>query len=366
MTMGRMFNYDWTLKDAQFTKTAGKVFSCFACGGGSTMGYKLAGFDVIGCNEIDARMMAAYKANHHPRYAYNEPVQTFRLREDLPDELYHLDILDGSPPCSSFSFCGEREKGWGKKKKFREGQAVQVLDTLFFDFIDLAEKLQPKIVIAENVKGLMAGNAKEYVRRIYEGFRKAGYTVQHHLLNAMDMGVPQMRERVFFLCLRNDLTQYVPCRETLFDSVPCIDMTFNEPHIPFGEIRGGGSKKDLLKEDSVLRQLWEYRQYGDIGLDRACERLRGKGSFFNHRLIYDDRVCYTLTGRGRSLVLYDEPRSLTDEEVLRISSFPSDYDFTGNLPEYICGMSVPPVMMAQIAARVKEQWLDNINKEITK
>ncbi len=56
--MKHRFSYEWTLKDANFTKYKGTVFSCFACGGGSTMGYKLAGFDVIGCNEIDPKMMA--------------------------------------------------------------------------------------------------------------------------------------------------------------------------------------------------------------------------------------------------------------------------------------------------------------------
>ena len=130
------FPYKWTLADANFTKDKGKVFSCFACGGGSTMGYKLAGFDVLGCNEIDPKMIEAYKTNHKPKYAFLEPIQEFKLRDDLPEELYNLDILDGSPPCSSFSMAGNREEDWGKEKKFREGQAEQVLDTLFFDFID--------------------------------------------------------------------------------------------------------------------------------------------------------------------------------------------------------------------------------------
>ena len=155
-----LFPYKWTLKDAVFTKDKGKVFSCFACGGGSSFGYKLAGFDVLGCNEIDPKIIEAYKANHNPKYAYLEPIQTFKLRTDLPDELYNLDILDGSPPCSSFSMAGNRENDWGKEKIFREGQELQVLDTLFFDFIDLAKELQPKVVVAENVKGLLLGEAK--------------------------------------------------------------------------------------------------------------------------------------------------------------------------------------------------------------
>lgn len=81
--------------------------------------------------------------------------------KDYPKELYNLDILDGSPPCSTFSLAGEREKNWGKSKKFREGQAYQVLDDLFFEFIKLAEKLKPKIIVAENVKGILMGNAKD-------------------------------------------------------------------------------------------------------------------------------------------------------------------------------------------------------------
>lgn len=138
--MNHRFDYNWTLKDTHFTKDKGKVFSCFSCGGGSTMGYKLAGFDVIGCNEIDGRMMSIYNANHNPRFAFLEPIQEFKQREDLPDELYNLDILDGSPPCSTFSMAGCRESAWGKERRFREGQTKQVLDTLFFDFIDLAKK----------------------------------------------------------------------------------------------------------------------------------------------------------------------------------------------------------------------------------
>jgi len=177
------FNYKWTLAEANFTKDKGKVFSCFACGGGSTMGYKLAGFDVLGCNEIDPKMIQAYQANHNPKYSYLEPIQEFKLRDDLPAELYDLDILDGSPPCSSFSMAGSREADWGKEKKFREGQAEQVLDTLFFDFIELAKKLQPKVVIAENVKGLLLGDARAYVSRNYEAFDEAGYIVQHWLLD---------------------------------------------------------------------------------------------------------------------------------------------------------------------------------------
>mgnify|MGYP001564851790 CR=1 FL=1 len=241
--MNSKYNYNWTLKDAHFTKDKGKVFSCFSCGGGSTMGYKLAGFDVIGCNEIDPKMMDAYKANHNPKYSYLEPIQDFKDRKDLPQELYSLDILDGSPPCSSFSTAGRRDKDWGKNKKFREGQAEQVLDTLFFDFIDLAKELQPKVVVAENVKGMLMGKAKEYVRQIYKDFDAAGYYCQHFLLNAADMGVPQRRERVFFVCIRKDLAAQFLVQKDMFTIEPNIELDFNSKHILFGDVFDGEGRE---------------------------------------------------------------------------------------------------------------------------
>jgi DNA (cytosine-5)-methyltransferase 1 len=350
------FPYKWTLKDAVFTKDKGKVFSCFACGGGSTMGYKLAGFDVLGCNEIDPKMIEAYKANHNPKYAYLEPIQTFKLREDLPDELYQLDILDGSPPCSSFSMAGNREKDWGKEKKFREGQAEQVLDNLFFDFIDLAKELQPKVVIAENVKGLLLGKAKNYVREIYREFDLAGYYVQHWLLDASKMGVPQRRERVFFIALRKDLAEPFLYQQDMFTVNPKLELNFNEPEIPFGDIQDCNGRN--LSEN--MTKIWEGRQMGDTSMQQACFRLEGRNSFFSQSYLYKDKVSTTLTGHEDSLVLFDEPKYTSKEEACQIGSYPLDYDFNGSKPHYMIGMSVPPVMTAQIAKQVYEQWLSKI------
>ena len=96
---GHKFPYKWSLESTTFEKNKGKVFSTFSCGGGSTMGYKLAGFDVIGNLEFDERKNEAYVANHHPKLNYCEDIRDFRKRDELPKELYELDILDGSPPC---------------------------------------------------------------------------------------------------------------------------------------------------------------------------------------------------------------------------------------------------------------------------
>lgn len=114
--MKHRFNYNWTLKDANFTKDKGKVFSCFACGGGSTMGYKLAGFDVIGCNEIDPKMNKCYVTNHNPKFNYLCDIRELVQMEDLPNELYNLDILDGSPPCFEAGTLVKTINGYKKLK----------------------------------------------------------------------------------------------------------------------------------------------------------------------------------------------------------------------------------------------------------
>jgi len=347
-------NYDWKLKEAIFTKDKGKVFSCFACGGGSTMGYKLAGFDVLGCNEIDPRMMGAYKANHDPKYAYLEPIQAFKNRKDLPKELYDLDILDGSPPCSSFSMAGSRESGWGKKKKFKEGQAMQVLDTLFFDFIDLAKELQPKVVIAENVKGILMGAAKSYVIAIYREFDKAGYYLQHFLLNGSKMGLPQRRQRVFFIALRKDLAAPFLEQKDMFTICPKLKLDFNERPIPFKEVA------DYLGApiSAYAKRAWDMRKEGDADISYSKARIEGmKVSDMNNFYVYDDKVCPTLVAQKCNGLLFSYPIFLSITEACKIGSYPSDYNFVGVNARYLIGMSVPPIMVAKIATEIYKQWL---------
>ena len=112
-------DWHWNLKDYPKDKNGLKVFSCFACGGGSTMGYKLAGYDVIGCLEIDKRMNEIYKLNHNPKYNFVMDIRDFNKipNSEIPAELFNLDILDGSPPCTTFSMAGKREKTYLFTKK---------------------------------------------------------------------------------------------------------------------------------------------------------------------------------------------------------------------------------------------------------
>lgn len=338
------FKYKWTLKDAIFTKNKGKVFSCFACGGGSTMGYKLAGFDVIGANEIDKEMAGCYELNHKPKHLIVDDIRNL-LTMPLPKELYKLDILDGSPPCSSFSMAGNREKNWGEDKKFREGQVVQKLDDLFFHFIALAKRLQPKVVIAENVKGLLMGNAKHYVSKIYRDFDLAGYKVQHWLLDSSLMGVPQKRERVFFIALRKDLVK----------KVESLNLYFNQRVITFAEAEIEKCLANPLTENKKFYYL--KTKWG-----KSLSTVHPKGHWFNNIRLHPDKPVPTLTASNAGKVYhYNKPFTLNQDQWLLLQSFPSDYKhYKGKDLRYLIGMSVPPVMIANVAHEVYEQWLSKL------
>ena len=327
------------MTDLADVKPIGKtVFSCFACGGGSTMGYKLAGYDVLGCVEIDPQMMAIYRKNHNPKYHYLMGVQKFKhLRdEDLPAELFDLDILDGSPPCSSFSMAGAREKKWGKASKFREGQAVQNLDDLFFDFIDLAKKLQPKVVIAENVKGLIQGNAKGYVKQIFQRFREAGYSTQLFLLNASRMGVPQKRERTFFVANRLDKK---------------VKLEFAEKPVIIEQIIDG-----INTVGESLATKYQVRQWDICPAGAGAGADVSKGGFNSQKKLHLKHPALTQTGQ-KKFFHWAEKNRISDELVIRIQSYPDDYNFSNAKSHYVCGMSVPPFMMQRVATEVYKQIL---------
>jgi DNA (cytosine-5)-methyltransferase 1 len=346
-----LFPYKWFLKDGYpakgITKNDYNVFGTFICGGGSTMGYKLAGFNHLGGVEIDPKIAKVYQLNHKPKHLFLEDIRHFVKRSDIPQELYDLDLLDGSPPCSSFSMAGNREKDWGKKKVFKEGQAEQVLDDLFFEYIALAKKLKPKIVLAENVKGLIQGNAKLYVKKIFKAFDEDGYNVQLFLLNAASMGVPQKRERVFFICQRKDL------------KLPKLKLKFNENSVLYGQLRMDKIKDMPFTEYDL--EMWDKRIVGDRDYGYILKREKGKESNWNSKFIYDNEVCQTITSTsGSKLISAVEPKHLSKDELKMCGTYPLDYDFQDVEPKYLIGMSVPPVMTAQIANQIKIQWLDKI------
>lgn len=340
----------WMLSDLDsIPKNGVKVMSTFACGGGSSMGYKRAGCEIVAANDIDPEMAFHYKRNLNPPLYYLCPIGEL-ANQNLAPSLFQLDILDGSPPCSTFSMAGSREDSWGKDKHFREGQAKQVLSDLFFDYLDLVEKLRPKVAIAENVKGMILGNAKGYTKLVMQRFKDIGYRPQLFLVNAADCGVPQRRERVFFCALRDDI------------KAPELILKPKHRWISAGEATADLQTltKEEMADSSMTAQettLWRMTRKGD-SFQNACKKLTGKSSCFS-RVRADDKLpVSTLTANDNDMKHWNEERRLTFREWKRLGSFPDDYFAkTDKIGKYMIGMSVPPKMTEQVAKAVIEQWL---------
>ena len=307
------------------------------------MGYKLAGCEVLGDVEIDPKMNAVYVKNHNPKYNFCMDLRDFNALSDdqIPSELFGIDILDGSPPCTTFSMAGDREESWGKKKKFREGQKEQTLDDLSFVFIDTVRKLKPKVVIMENVEGLILGEAFSYVQRIYKELKDAGYVTHHWLLKGEKMGIPQTRHRVFFVAVQAKLGI----------DPSWLDMTFNYEPVPYGECRDGDASP--MSEDKVFKQAIDADDcIADTNL-RMGGKLSGSQSYYAR----PGKVLHCIRAKDDHIDL-ETIGYITKESLRNAATFPQDYDFGSSIRgvwSFICGMSVPPVMMKRVVTKLIEQ-----------
>ena len=347
------FSFVWKMSDGYpapgIEHHGSKVFGTFICGGGSSMGYKLAGYHHLGGVELDPKVAETYKINHNPEHLYVMDIREFNKLKDLPAELYNLDLLDGSPPCSTFSTAGDREKAWGKEKKFAEGQKIQTLDDLVFVYCDTIIKLKPKCFILENVSGIIKGNAKSYARRIMEYLYSNGYEVQVFCLNAATMGVPQARERVFFVGHKKEYR------------LPKLKLEFNEKPIKFGECVDKEGAHLGLNEREM--EIFQNRKYGDSDFGDTNLRMKGKQSCFNSIWLYNDKICPTLpsvSAENRHFYHFDEPKKINEKEILTVSTFPQDYLSPTKDIGWLAGMSVPPVMTAQVSYQIYKQWIEKI------
>jgi DNA (cytosine-5)-methyltransferase 1 len=183
-----------------------RVASLFSGGGGSSLGYAMAGFKVVYASEFVEAARETYAANFPDTYLDARDVRAVTpesILELTGLKVGELDVLDGSPPCASFSTAGKREKHWGEEKAYSDTK--QRTDDLFFEYARILKGLQPRCFVAENVAGLVRGVAKGYFKEIHAALEACGYRVRARLLDAQWLGVPQCRSRVIFIGVRNDL-----------------------------------------------------------------------------------------------------------------------------------------------------------------
>ena len=218
-----------------------KVASMFAGCGGSSTGYRIAGFKVAFANEFIEAARDSYAANKDETTVLDgRDIRALQPRDVLDATglaVGELDVLDGSPPCAAFSTAGKRQDSWGKVSKYSDGE--QRSDDLFFEYARFVDGLKPKVFVAENVSGLVKGSSKGYFLDILKRLKSCGYRVEAKLLDAQWLGVPQMRQRLIFIGVRSDLDlkpahpKPLAYRYSIRDALPWITAVAGGNKAPF-------------------------------------------------------------------------------------------------------------------------------------
>jgi DNA (cytosine-5)-methyltransferase 1 len=340
------------------------VVSTFAGGGGSSTGYRLAGGKILCVNEFVQEAINTYKENYP-----NTPI--------LPDDIKKLtaedfnkygdiDIFDGSPPCSAFSVSGamvqgSHSKGWGQTKSYSDGKKVENIEDLFFEFLRIAKDLKPKVIVAENVKGLTIGEAKNYLFKIVNTFEEIGYDVSYKVLNSVHYGVGQTRQRTIFIAVREDVTEAIGL--TFMNIQSLFPQESNE--VVTLEDCLTGIEVDRKEADTLIEKF-EGTSHHETWLDMPDDPKKvetggdyhPKGHFFNMKKCSRFKPSPTITAHAGAMH-WHEPRTFTIKEVKRIMSLPDDFKLTGSFNKQAerCGRMVPPLMMKAIAESIYEKVL---------
>ena len=396
--------FRYTLDDLQKSADR-KLFtyiSFFAGGGGSSCGYKLAGGDCKFVNEFQQVAVDTYLANWPETPAHIcgdiKNVTGAKIMEMTGLKEGELDILDGSPPCPPFSMSGTKKAGWGKEKT-AYGMKQKNIEDLTWEQIRIAGEMKPKVIICENVKGLTMEYAREHLVRMVNDFEALGYTTVYKVLKGHNHGVPQKRERVFIVSIRNDVLDKI--------GVPFMalgSLIFPEPETHVTTIKDAIwdiQQNDANIEESIqlvesmtksAKYKWMKRlpknpdkvvSVGDdvVGpwYDKViAHRIKWgktvperKSSFFQSRRVPWNQASHTLSEQGlmTSLAVHlhpEEDRGYTTKESARIMTLPEDYINTGTLNERLAriGLMVAPMMMKYLADSIYEKVLKPYNEKI--
>jgi DNA (cytosine-5)-methyltransferase 1 len=305
------------------------VISTFAGGGGSSLGYSMAGYRELLAVEWDNNAVETFKLNFPDVPVYHGDIAKLSVKECMGlaglSEPGELDLFDGSPPCQGFSSAGKRILNDPRNQLFRE-------------YVRLLRGLKPKVFVMENVPGLVKGKMKLVFAEIMRELKASGYQVRCKKLNAMYFYVPQSRERLIFIGIRDDLTK--------------------EISFPKAESRAI-SVKDALKGVNTTNNLTpeQKKWWGKLKPGQSASALHPKGHWFNFLKLSPLQISPTIPKEsGNAKFSYwDRAKGLSIDGYKRIGSFPDTFKFRGGYgkEKNRIGNSVPPLFMRTIAEHIK-------------
>jgi DNA (cytosine-5)-methyltransferase 1 len=312
------------------------VISTFSGCGGSSLGYKMAGGNVLLSIENNANAAATYRENFPDTILIEKSIYDVSVDEVLTKtniKPYELGILDGSPPCQGFSVSGKRDLNDNRNQLYKE-------------YIRLLKGLQPKCFVMENVAGMVQGNMKFVFVEILKELKEAGYNVSVKLLNTKNYEVPQSRPRLIFIGVRSDL-DIEPSHPGPLKNIITVARAFK-----------GCSDGERLTPTNTMTILAPKMRQGE-----KASKHHPKGSFFSsHRLCWDKPAPTILKTIESSVAIVLHPEkdeSISIEELKRLFTFPDDFKLIGSFKEKWArlGNCVPPMFMKHIASHINKNIL---------
>jgi len=342
----------YTIKDVEehSKQNLFSVVSTFAGAGGSSVGYKLSGGNVVLANEVSKSAVKIYKRNHTKTNMINDDIRNLKI--DIDD----IDILDGSPPCVTFSVA--------RAKKRDYTQEESITENLVLDYISLAQVKQPKICIIENVRQFKSAPIFE---QTLKELRSSGYIVNYKVLNSADYRVPQIRLRLFIVAIRkdissklgiseNDILNIFPKKETdiqvtVKEALKGLSINQEERDLLLSSMRKS-SNYEILK--FIPKNPPKKTRMSDLNKDWTSDFSLDRASW--------ERPSPTLTSLGQQIgrggICHpQEDRVFTINELCRLTGLPDDYSFSGTFNEKVLaiGNMVPPFMISALSKNIYQK-----------
>lgn len=326
----------WKRAIAPREPNAPTVISTFAGGGGSLTGYLMAGYRELLAIEWDDNAVETLRLNYPHLNIYHGDIAKLSVDEILERtglQVGELDVLDGSPPCQGFSTVGKRKLDDDRNQLFRE-------------YVRFLRSLMPRAFVMENVSGLVKGKMKLVFAEIMRALKASGYRVKCKLLNAKYFHVPQSRERLIFIGVRDDLGV--------------------EPSYPKAESGLIGVRNCYISGGDTLQGIelerWRHIPPGKNWKSLPKGLINGKAKYSNfHRKLHPGKPSFTVGKHehfsSKRFYHWCEPRRINDDELRLIGSFPLCYQFLDDKVHFRIGNSVPPLMMEAIARHIREKIL---------
>jgi|TARA_B100001964_G_scaffold178786_1_gene197206 DNA-cytosine methyltransferase len=361
-----------------------KVIDLFCGAGGLSKGFYDAGYKIISAVEIDKNLSQTYKKNFPSTKIFEKDINDIKSK-DLLNKNTDIDVIIGGPPCQGFSMSGRRIRGNGIFLNDPRNK-------LFKEFFRIISDLSPKVFLMENVPGILSMKKGGMVNEILSSFRSIGYETKVKILLAADYGVPQLRQRAFFIgnkigydpeffFPKKILKKYISVEDAIFD-LPFMDSgkgqfkrkytkkavsTFQKlmrakSKYLYNHISTVHDKKTL----SIIKLLKEGQGRNDLPTKFQTKSIHS-GSYGR---ILRNKPSYTITTR------FDTPpvgrvthpvcnRALTAREAARLQSFPDDFVFFGKRTHIgiQIGNAVPPLLAYEISKTIKSILLKkNVSK----